>query len=167
MDYLNNQSNTLFVGQAVKVKGTALYYQVEKYDDSKRIEMPVAENFQAGFCLGLAINGYVPVCMFPRMNFMICATDQIVNHIDKWPLMSQEYGPKVIIKAVVGSQYPLDPGHQHKANYSQAFKSMCDTIKVVELLYPNQIYKEYIDAYNRKESTILIEHADLYTLEVK
>ena len=75
-----------------------------------------------------------------------------------------ESRPKVITKAVVGSRYPLDPGHQHKANYTEAFKSMCESINVVELLYPEQIYKEYVRAAEREDgvSTLLIEHGDFY-----
>ena len=68
------------------------------------------------------------------------------------------------MKAIVGSQYPLDPGHQHKANYTQAFKDMCDTIDVVELLYPEQILPAYKKALDRDDgiSTLLVEHGDLY-----
>ena len=99
------------------------------------------------------------------MNFTIIAANQIVNHIDKWPLMSDGRSrPKVIIKAIVGSCHPLDPGHQHKANYTQAFKSMCDTINVVELLYPEQIFPEYKRALDREDgvSTMIVEHGGLY-----
>ena len=165
MEYLASDPNTIFVGQAVEYKGTAVSHQVKDFPPKRLLEVPVAEDFQAGFCLGLALEGYIPICIYPRMNFTILAANQIVNHIDKWPLMSDgESKPKVIVKSIVGSQYPLDPGHQHKANYSEAFKSMCDTMNVVELLYANQVFPEYKKALERTDgiSTMIIEHGDLY-----
>jgi pyruvate/2-oxoglutarate/acetoin dehydrogenase E1 component len=165
MDYLASKPNSIFIGQAVAYKGTAVSHQVRDYDKSKLLELPVAEDFQAGFCLGLAIDGFLPISLYPRMNFTILACNQIINHLDKWIAMSDgESRPKVITKAVVGSRYPLDPGHQHKANYTEAFKSMCETINVVELLYPEQVYNEYEKAADRDDgvSTILIEHGDFY-----
>ena len=165
MEYLGSHPETIFVGQAVAYKGTAVTHQVKDFPPEKLLELPVAEDFQAGFCLGLALEGKIPVSIYPRMNFAILAANQIVNHLDKWSVMSDgESRPKVIMKAIVGSQYPLDPGHQHKANYTQAFRSMCDTINVVELLYPEQIFPEYKRALDRDDgiSTMIVEHGDLY-----
>ena len=91
--------------------------------------------------------------------------NQIVNHLDKWDAMSMgQSKPKVIMKTVVGSKYPLDPGHQHKANFTRAFKNSCTNINVVELLYPQQIFNEYKKALDREDgvSTLIIEHGDFY-----
>ena len=165
MDYLASHKDTIFVGQAVAYKGTAVTHQVKDYSPEKLLELPVAEDFQAGFCLGLALEGKIPISIYPRMNFVILAANQIVNHLDKWSLMSGgESRPKVITKAIVGSSTPLDPGHQHKANYSEAFKSMCDTINVVELVAIEDILPAYRHALDRTDgvSTLIIEHGDLY-----
>ena len=72
--------------------------------------------------------------------------------------------PKVIMKAVVGSEYPLDPGHQHKANYAECFRSSCTNIDVVELLYAHQVLPAYEKALKSDKSTLIIEHGDLYNL---
>ena len=118
---------------------------------------------QAGFALGLALEGYLPISLYPRMNFIILAMNQIINHLDKWEAMSCGMSkPKVIMKAVAGSQYPLDPGHQHRANYTQAFKSMVTNIDVVELLYPEQVFPAYQKALDTNKSTLIIEHGDFY-----
>ena len=165
MSLLNSHKDILFVGQAVEYKGTAVTHQVKNFPKEKLLEMPVAEEFQAGFCLGLALNGYIPVCIYPRFNFLILASNQILNHIDKWPLMSQGRStPKVIIKTVVGSVRPLDPGFQHQANYAEAFKLMCETIEVIDMKEPTDIYPSYDKALNRMDgkSTILVEYGDYY-----
>lgn len=163
MDLLNIHPKTVFIGQAVEYKGTALTHQVKNFPKEKLIELPVAEEFQAGVALGLALEGYIPVSMYPRMNFIILAMNQIVNHLDKWEAMSVgESKPKVIMKAVVGSQYPLDPGHQHKANYAESFRNACTNIDVVELLYPEQVVPAYKHALiHSKKPTLIIEHGDL------
>ena len=163
MELLNSHPKTIFMGQAVEYAGTALTHQVKNFPKEKLLELPVAEEFQAGVALGLAIEVYIPVSMYPRMNFIILAMNQIVNHLDKWEAMSMgQSKPKVIMKAVVGSEFPLDPGHQHKANYTQSFKSSCTNIDVVELLYPDKIVQTYENALSSDRSTLIIEHGDLY-----
>ena len=87
MEYLNLDDRTIFIGQAVEYKGTALTHQVKEFADWKKLELPVAEEFQAGFALGLALEGYIPVSLYPRMNFIILAMNQVVNHLDKWDAM--------------------------------------------------------------------------------
>ena len=165
MELLNTHPKTIFMGQAIEYKGTALTHQVKKFNKEKLLELPVAEEFQAGLALGLALEGYIPVSMYPRMNFIILAMNQIVNHLDKWEAMSMgQSKPKVIMKAVVGSEDPLDPGHQHKANYAEAFRSSCTNIDVVELLYPHQVLPAYRKALESERSTLIIEHGDLYNL---
>mgnify|MGYP001231385650 CR=1 FL=1 len=163
MDLLAAEPNSIFIGQAVEYKGTALTHQVKDYPKSKLLEMPVAEELQAGFALGLALEGYLPISLYPRMNFIILAMNQIINHLDKWEAMSVGHSkPKVIMKAVVGSQFPLDPGHQHRANYTEAFRSMATNINVIELLYPEQIFPAYSHALRSEKSTLIVEHGDLY-----
>ena len=163
MELFAEQSNSIFIGQAVEYKGTALTHQVKSFDSYKLLELPVAEEMQAGFALGLALEGYLPISLYPRMNFIILAMNQIINHLDKWEAMSCGMSkPKVIMKAVAGSQYPLDPGHQHRANYTQAFKSMVTNIEVVELLYPEQVFPAYQKALDTNKSTLIIEHGDFY-----
>ena len=163
MDLLAEQPNTIFIGQAVEYKGTAITHQVKNFPSNKLLELPVAEEMQAGFALGLALEGYLPISLYPRMNFLILAANQIVNHLDKWEAMSCGMSKaKVIMKAVVGSRYPLDPGHQHRANYTQAFKSMVTNIDVLELIYPEQIMPAYQKAIDSDKSVLITEFGDLY-----
>ena len=127
------------------------------------MEFPVAENLQIGVSIGLAMNGFVPVSVVPRWNFLLCATDQIVNHLDKLSIMSDgRCTPNVIIRTVVGSEIPVDPQDQHKGNFSDAFRLMCKTIDIIELHEPEDILPAYQMAYNRTDgrSTILVEFSD-------
>jgi hypothetical protein len=62
----------------------------------------------------------------------------------------------------VGSERPVDPQCQHKGNFSEAFRNMCQTIEVIELHEPEDILPAYAKALNRTDgvSTILVEFGD-------
>ncbi len=151
----------IFVGQAVAFPGTGITRQLVNVPKEQLLEMPVAEEFQAGFCLGLALEGYLPVCVYPRFNFAILACSQIFNHLDKWEAMSGK-NAKVIIKVAVGSVNPLDPGHQHKADYTDAFRKMSTNISVVNIVDKDMVVPCYNLAYRSNKSVVVVEHADLY-----
>jgi hypothetical protein len=69
---------------------------------------------------------------------------------------------KVIIRVAVGSEHPVDPQCQHKGNFSDAFRSMLQSIELIELIEPEDIVPAYEKALNRTDgkSTILVEFAD-------
>lgn len=163
MNWLADRPDTLFLGQAVCYAGTGCYESLVDVPADKKMEFPVAENFQIGTSIGLAMNGFVPVSIVPRWNFLICAADQIVNHLDKMRLMSNGgYQPKVIIRVAVGSETPVDPQDQHKGNFSAAFRLMCNTIDIIEARSPAAILPAYQQAYQRSDgrSTIVVEFPD-------
>lgn len=160
---LAQHPKTLFIGQAVKYGGTGLYESLVDVPDEKKVEFPVAEYLQCGIANGLAIHGWIPISIIPRWNFLLMGTDQIVNHLDKLPLMSNgKCTPKVIIRVAVGSERPIDPQDQHKGNFADAFRLMCKTIDVIELIEPEDIVPAYEKALNREDgkSTILVEFGD-------
>ena len=163
MSLLSKNPHTLFIGQAVEYEGTGLYDSLSHIPIKKRLELPVAEYFQTGLANGMAINGIIPVSTYPRWNFLLMGVDQIVNHLDKFSTMSNgKLDTKVIIRVAVGSEHPVDPQCQHKGNFSNAFKSMLQSIELIELIEPEDIVPAYEKALNRTDgkSTILVEFAD-------
>lgn len=163
MTLLENHPKTIFIGQSVLFSGTGLYDSLMHVDENKRVELPVAEYLQCGLANGMALAGMIPVSIFPRWNFLLMGTDQIVNHLDKFNSMSDgQIKSKVIVRVSVGSENPVDPQCQHKGNFADAFKSMLQNINVVVLEEANQIVPAYEYALNREDnvSTILVEFAD-------
>jgi pyruvate/2-oxoglutarate/acetoin dehydrogenase E1 component len=163
MNWIASQDNTIILGQAVCYAGTGCYESLTEVPENKKMEFPVAENFQIGVSTGLAINGLIPVSVVPRWNFLLCATDQIINHLDKMSLMSNgKCKPKVIIRVAVGSKTPIDPQEQHRGNFSEAFRLMCKTIDIVELHNIEDIMPAYKKAYQRDDgiSSIIVEFPD-------
>jgi len=165
MTYIGDLENSIFVGQAVRVPGTAMSGTLENVDKSKLIEFPVEEDLQMGYTIGLAMNGFLPVSIFPRWNFLILATNQIVNHLDKLKeMMDVKIPPKVIIRTGIGAQNPLHPGPQHTGDYTEAFKIMAPNLEIVRLDEPEDIYPVYKKAADRTDgvSSLIIEWGDFY-----
>ncbi len=163
MDWLGEKEDTFFLGQAVEYQGTAITNTLTGIDRNKLLEMPVNEDMQMGMSIGMAMNGTIPISIFPRWNFLILATNQILNHLDQISLMSN-YNAKVIIRTSIGSVRPLDPQHQHRSDFTDGFKLMCKKIDIIRLNEPWQIYNAYKRAYERQDgvSTILVEWGDYY-----
>lgn len=163
MSFLAEHPDTIFIGQAVEAEGTGVYSTIKQIPIEKRLEFPVMEDSQMGVCNGLALAGKIPISIFPRWNFLLLATNQIVNHLDKIPLISN-YKPRVIIRTSIGSKFPLDPQSQHVGDFTDAFKLMCQTIEVIRLDTPEMIFLSYEKALNRTDgkSTILVEWTDMY-----
>ena len=132
----------------------------------KLYELPVAEEMQLGISNGLALNGQIPVSIFPRWNFLLLATNQLVSHLDKFNIMSQgKIKTKVIIRTSIGSQRPLHPQHQHIGDFTEAFKKVLSTVEIIRLEEPSDIFPSYKKALERKDgkSTILVEYGDYYS----
>lgn len=163
MEFLGSDDRTVFLGQAVAMPGTAMSNTLKDIAKEKLIELPVAEEMQMGMSLGMALNGYIPISVYPRWNFLLCAVSQLVNHIDKLSYMS-DYEAKVIIRTGIGSERPLHPQHQHIGDFTKAFRLMCKTIEVIRLDEPDQIFPAYEKALLRDDnrSTILVEWGDFY-----
>jgi pyruvate/2-oxoglutarate/acetoin dehydrogenase E1 component len=163
MEWLGEQSDTIFIGQAVEYAGTAMTNTLKDVNPSKLMEMPVNEDMQTGIANGLALNGYTPISIYPRWNFLLLGVNQLVNHLDKIPMIS-DYTPKVIIRTGIGSERPLHPQFQHIGDYTEAFEKMLNNVEVIRLDEPEQIFEAYQKAYNRTDgkSTILVEWGDYY-----
>jgi pyruvate/2-oxoglutarate/acetoin dehydrogenase E1 component len=163
MGWLAKQKRTVFMGQAVEYPGTAMFTTLRDVPPERRLELPVFEDTQMGMAIGMSLAGDVPIAIYPRWNFLLCAANQLVLHLDKIPSYSRGgYLPKVIIRTSVGTDQPLDPGHQHLGDYSEAFRMMLRTVRVIELTRAEQIVDEYERAFYRPGSTILVEHMGAY-----
>ena len=153
--------NTIFIGQQIVYAGNPMSTTLTEVPKEKMIEVPVMEETQMGMSLGLAMTGKFVVTFYPRWDFIISATNQLVNHLDKFELMT---GKKVdiIIRLGKGSDKPLDPGHQHKGNYIEEFKSICKNIEFHDLKTPTDIELAYKYATKEGGIHILLEYPELY-----
>jgi pyruvate/2-oxoglutarate/acetoin dehydrogenase E1 component len=166
MLFLAEQPKVIFIGQSVAYPGNAIYTgSLKEISNDRKIETPVFEETQMGISIGLAMEGFVPVSVFPRYNFLLVALNQLVNHLDKISHISHgKLRPKVIIKTMVGSVRPLDPGIQHKSDFTDAFRKLFTDVLIEDLKEPEMIFPAYKRAFEREDgkSTLLVEYGDFY-----
>tara|TARA_B100001778_G_scaffold96235_1_gene78621 strand:- start:6031 stop:6657 length:627 start_codon:yes stop_codon:yes gene_type:complete len=170
MEWLAEKDNTIFLGQAVNYSGNAMFNTTKTIPTEKRIELPVFEDVQMGMSLGMSYEGIVPITSYPRFDFLICAVNQLVNHVDKMTIISEgQYQPRIIIRTSIGSRIPLDAGEQHTQDHTQAFKNLLKRVHVVVLDEWHDVFPAFEHAYNRQPVskydslvTLLIEWGDHY-----
>lgn len=163
MEWLGQQERTIFFGQGVGNAGTQLSKSFDGVPAEKRIEFPVAEEMQIGLCVGASLNGFIPISIIPRWDFALRAADAIVHSLDRLPLYSDGgYRPRVIIRTAVPSIRPFNPGTQHDGDFSEAFRLMLRTVRIIELEDATEILPAYQTALELNGSTILVEYAAKY-----
>lgn len=120
-EYATNE-NARYIGYNT-IYGSRMYGTLSSVATNKCIESPVAENLMAGLSIGLALEGMRPVLCFERHDFMLLAFDGIINHIDKLPWMSgEQFKLPIIVRAIVGGSYPINPGPMHTADYTSSLR---------------------------------------------
>ena len=165
MDFLGENKKTIFIGQAVEYAGTAMTNTLSDIANEKKREMPVTEEMQMGITIGLALDGWIPVSIYPRWNFLLLAVNQLVNHLDRMPRISDNsYYPKVIIRTGIGSVRPLHPQHQHVGDFTDSFRLIFQNIDIIRLDEPEDIFPAYKHALERTDGrqTLLVEYGDYY-----
>jgi pyruvate/2-oxoglutarate/acetoin dehydrogenase E1 component len=161
MEMLAEEEKTVFLGYNICF-GSKAYGTLTDVPEEKKIETPVAENLMTGLATGLAIEGYKPILFFERHDFMLVALDGIVNHLDKIESMSKgEFKTPVIIRAVVGSTKPLDPGPQHTQDFTEVFKKLVK-FPIYEPQNSEEVLEAYEKAKNAEGPVMIIEKKDLY-----
>ena len=167
MEFLAQDPRVLFIGQSVAYTGNSIYRTLQTIDDDRKWETPVFEELQMGMSLGMAFSGIIPVTCYPRWDFLLCATNQMVNHVDKLEEMTRGiFNGGVIIRTAVGSSKPLDSGVQHTQNHTGALRQMLTNTEVHLLEHKSQIYPAYVKAYHRatieKRPSLLVEYGEYY-----
>ena len=124
MKWLGEKDNTIFLGQATAFSGHAISGTLSDVPKDKLIELPVMEELQMGMSAGLSLEGFIPISIYPRFNFMMLSINQLVNHIDTMREMTKsQLVPRVITRVAVGAKKPLDGGSQHTQDFTESIKT--------------------------------------------
>jgi len=163
MTLLGQREDTIFIGQQIIWPGNPMSSTLNGVSKNKMIEVPVMEDSQMGMSLGMAMTGKFVISFYPRWDFLICATNQLVNHVDKMKLMSNnQWSPNMIIRVGKGSDKPIDPGHQHKSDYRLQFKHMCPNIEFHNLQNFADVELAYKYAMENGGIHVMCEYPELY-----
>tara|TARA_B100001093_G_scaffold518992_1_gene605907 strand:- start:488 stop:1009 length:522 start_codon:yes stop_codon:yes gene_type:complete len=160
MKLLSSDAKSVFLGQSIEYPGNLIYKTTDHISNKKKLELPVFEETQMGMSIGLSLGGYLPISCYPRFDFLLLAFNQLINHLDKFPIMTNgNIVPKVIIRVSVGSTKPLDAGEQHTQDYSEELKSILKTVKVYKLKTAKSILPSYKKALRDKYSSLMVEYS--------
>ena len=103
----------------------------KEFGKERVIDTPVSEHGTTGAAIGASLCGYKPIVIHPRVDFMILATDQIVNQAAKWShMLGGKAHPSVVIRGIINR------GGQQGAQHSQALHSWFAHIPGLRVVMP-------------------------------
>jgi len=163
---MSNDDKCLAIGQGLWSPwyvGRSMDGLDEKFGRDRVIDTPVSEQATTGIALGAALNGYRPIVIHPRMDFMILATDQIVNQAAKWHhMLGGGRSPSMVIRGIVNR------GGEQGAQHSQALHSWYAHIpglRVVMPATPSDARDLLIAAVQSPDPVLYIDDRWLYDWE--
>jgi acetoin:2,6-dichlorophenolindophenol oxidoreductase subunit beta len=124
------------------------------------IDSPVAENATTGAAIGAAIAGMRPIVVHPRMDFMLLATDPIVNQAANWSYMfAGQANAPVVVRSIINR------GGEQGAQHSQALQAMFMHVPGIKIVMPSTPYDAkglLISAINDGNPVLYIDDRWLY-----
>jgi 2-oxoisovalerate dehydrogenase E1 component len=129
------------------------------------LNTPISEAAVVGVGIGLAMNGFRPVCELMFGDFITLAADQIINHASKLPYM---YNGQVSVPLVVRT--PMGGKRGYGATHSQSLEKHFLGLPQTRVLAlhpridPAAVYDEVFSSIDR--FTLVIENKLLYALRL-
>jgi len=134
----------------------------KKFPD-RVFDTPISENGMTGVCVGLALNGFRPLHIHMRADFLLYAMDQIVNNAAKWHSMfGGAKSVPMVIKAFIGKGW--GSGHQHSQNLESMFAHV-PGLKVVCPSNPKNTKGLMIAASRDPNPVLILEHRWIHHLK--
>lgn len=132
----------------------------EKFGKERVFDLPISENGMTGVMIGAALAGMRPVMTHQRLDFILYAMDQIVNHASKRSYVSGgRQSVPVTIRAIIGRGW--GQGCQHSQNLQSLFAHV-PGLKVVMPTTPYDVKGLLLSAIWDNNPVIFIEHRRLY-----
>jgi pyruvate dehydrogenase E1 component beta subunit len=104
----------------------------ERFGKQRVIDTPVSENAMSGVAVGAALAGLKPVLLFPRMDFMYYALDQLANHAANWHYMFG--GQKQVPLTIWGI---VNRGGEQAAQHAQSLQALFAHIPGLKVVMPS------------------------------
>jgi len=163
---MEKDKNVFLIGQGVSSPwyvGNSCEGLVKKFGGKRVIDTPVSEAGITGIAIGAALVGLRPILVFPRMDFMYLAMDQIINQAANWHYM---FGGKVNVPLVIRGI--INRGGEQAAQHSQAIQAMFAHVPGLKVVMPATPYDAkglLISAVYDGNPVIYIDDRWLYNLE--
>lgn len=131
---LENYPRVFVIGQGLWAKwyvGNSMTDLDKMFGVERIIDSPVSELACTGAATGAALCGYRPIVVHPRMDFMLYATDAIVNQAAKWSHMTGgQASPCLTVRGIVNR------GGEQGAQHSQALHAWYAHVPGLRVVMP-------------------------------
>ena len=131
---LNTYPEVLVIGQGVWSPwyvGKTMTDLDKKFGRTRVIDTPVSEWATTSAAVGAGLNGLKPIVVHPRMDFMILASDSLVNQAAKWRhMLGGQTSSAVTVRGIINR------GGEQGAQHSQALQSWYAHIPGLRVVMP-------------------------------
>ena len=135
---IEKDKRVFLIGQGVNspwYAGQSTIGLVERFGPERIFDTPVSENGITGTAVGAALAGMRPILFHARMDFMLYAMDQIVNHAANWYYM---FGGQLSVPITIWGI--INRGGEQAAQHSQALQAMFTHIPGLKVVMPSTPY---------------------------
>jgi pyruvate/2-oxoglutarate/acetoin dehydrogenase E1 component len=134
---LTNHKEVFTIGQGLWSPwyvGNSMTDLDKKFGKERVMDTPVSEDACTAVAIGASLCGYRPIIIHPRVDFMILATNSIVNQAAKWShMLGGKAHPSVTIRGIINR------GGQQGAQHSQALHSWFSHIPGLRVVMPSSV----------------------------
>ena len=131
---LKNHSEVFCIGQGLWSPwyvGNSMTDLDKEFGKKRIIDTPVSEDGCTGAAIGAGLCGYKPIVIHPRVDFMILATNAMVNQAAKWGhMLGGQARPAVTVRGIINR------GGQQGAQHSQSLHSWFAHVPGLRVVMP-------------------------------
>jgi pyruvate dehydrogenase E1 component beta subunit len=133
-----------------------------RFGEARCFDVPNSEDTLVGLGIGSALMGYRPVFVSLRVDFLMLAMNQIINHAARWPAMTgYQASVPLTIRALIGR------GWGQAAQHSGALYSMFANVPGLEVVLPSSPAEGaglLLGALRSDKTTVFIEDRGVFGL---
>jgi len=131
---LSRHDEVIAIGQGVWSPwyvGETMSNLDKKFGKNRVIDTPVSEWAMTSAAVGASLNGLRPIVIHPRLDFMLLASDSLVNQAAKWNhMLGGQSSPAVTVRGIINR------GGEQGAQHSQALHSWYAHIPGLRVVMP-------------------------------
>ncbi len=133
--------------------GSSMTNLDKEFGVERIIDTPVSEGACTSAAIGASLYGRRPIVVHPRMDFMVLASDSIVNHAAKWcHMFGGQASPKVTFRGIINR------GGEQGAQHSQSLQSWYSHIPGLKVVMPYSV----VDARDLLIASVLSDDPVVY-----
>lgn len=160
---LADDESVLVFGEDVAVNGgvfRATEGLLERFGEQRVFDTPVSEGLFAGLAVGLAAQGFRPVCEFQFMGFIYPAIDQVLNHAGR---MRNRTRGRLSCPMVLRA--PFGGGIHAPEHHSESFEALFAHVPGIRVVIPSSPMRAYgllLAAIRDPDPVVFLEPKRIY-----